>query len=600
MGIIMKQRDGKNVVYIINRMFILFIILTVFACKTQSQINAPIETIEGKNYYMHSVEKGQTLYAISKIYACDINTILSANPGADNGIKEGQTLKIPTTKPATSSQPSGETKTSEEFIIHIVEKRETLFSIARKYNVDVNKIIAANPGTEEKLNKGQQLRIPTGMKKLVESTQKQVQHTVRKGETLFAIARQYSVPIEAIQNANPGISENLKEGQVLNIPSRALPNDHSDLPKIPTEESKPKVENQVAIIGGGKKSEYTISLMLPFYLESIDSTLSDREKLFRDAAVQFYRGVQMAADSLATKGFNGKFIINDVVDTKTSIRQAIEKKENEKADLIVGPAFKDGIAEVSALSNKTGAHVVLPFPLTNKALLNSQNISKACPSDATIWEYMGHYAAEHHAKDNVILILSNDIEDTRQIQVFSQAYFNTKKDSVIALKNASSLGSKLSSTKNNVVFVPTNDKKIITTVFEQLRNAKAIVYGTDEWENSASISADNRNTFNVRFPKTLHLNYNEESDQHWIEQFRKAFRTEPSTFAVMGYDLMLYYGQGLLEYGRDFPNHFREIKVDHLIGTNFNYFKTGAESGFENQHCFILETVDYEIKELKQ
>lgn len=595
----MKQCKSKTPVRIINRMFILFLIFTVFACKTQSQINAPIETIEGKNYYMHTVEKGQTLYAISKLYACDMNTILSANPGADNGIKEGQTLKIPTTKAANTGTSSTETKNGDEYIIHVVEKRETLFSIARKYNVDVNKIIAANPGTEDKLNKGQELRIPTGIKKPVESSQKQIQHTVRKGETLFAIARQYSVSVEAIQSSNPGISENLKEGQVLNIPSRALPNDHSVLPKIPSEESKPKVESPVVIIGGGKKSEYTISLMLPFYLEAIDSTLSDREKLFRDASVQFYRGVQMAADSLAAMGFNGKFIINDVVDSKTSVKRAVERKDNEKADLIIGPAFKDAISEISALSNKTGSHIVLPFPLTNKVLLNSQNISKACPSDATVWEYMGRYAAENHSKDNVILVSSNDIEDTRQIQVFSQAYFNTKKDSVLTVKNASNLGSKLSTVKNNVIFVPTNDKKIITTVFEQLKNSKAVVYGTDEWETSSSISPENRNAFNVRFPKTLYLNYNEEHDQRWIEQFRKSFRTEPSTFAVMGYDLMLYYGHGLLDYGRDFPNHFNEIKIDNLIGTNFSYFKTGAESGFENQHCIILETEDYELKELK-
>lgn len=589
----------KIVKQTINRMFILFILFSFVACKSQSQINAPIENFEGKNYYMHTVEKGQTLYAISKLYQCDINEILSANPGSDNGLKEGQTLRIPTSKNATSSKGKTEVRNGEEVIIHIVEKRETLFAIARKYNVDVNKIIAANPGSEDKLSKGQELIIPTGIKKEPINETKKVQHTVRKGETLFAIARQYAVSVDAIKQANTGLGENLKEGQVLLIPTRALPNDHSVSPQLPAEESKERKDTPITIIGGGKKSNYQISLMLPFYLESPDSVLSDREKLFRDASVQLYRGIQMATDSLERRGFNGTFILNDVTDTKSSVKKAIDFQKNQQADLIIGPAFREGITEVSNLANKSGAHVVLPFPLTNKALLHSQNISKACPSDATIWEYMGRIVAERHANDNVVLIQSNDIEDTRQIQVFQQSYFAARKDSVLSLKNASSLGAKLSSSKNNIIIVPTTDKKIITTVFEQLKNAKAIVYGTDEWETMSGISADNRNQYHVRFPKTLYLDYANETDQHWIEQFRKKFKTEPSSFAVMGYDLMLYYGTGLMNYGRDFPNHFSEIQVTDLIGTDFNYFKTGSESGFENGHCVILETQDYELKELK-
>ena len=52
----------------------------------------------GKKYVLHKVEKGQTLYAISKLYNITVNDIVVANPDAIDGIKAGQELRIPLEK----------------------------------------------------------------------------------------------------------------------------------------------------------------------------------------------------------------------------------------------------------------------------------------------------------------------------------------------------------------------------------------------------------------------------------------------------------------------------------------------------------------------
>ncbi len=46
-----------------------------------------IKSINGKDYYMHKVEKGQTLYSISKVYNVPIDDIIYENPDAKSGIK---------------------------------------------------------------------------------------------------------------------------------------------------------------------------------------------------------------------------------------------------------------------------------------------------------------------------------------------------------------------------------------------------------------------------------------------------------------------------------------------------------------------------------
>src|SRR5438105_7551095 len=55
--------------------------------------------INGKKYILHTVEKGQSLYGIAKLYNTDLNNLIMENPGSIDGIKKGQELKIPTEKP---------------------------------------------------------------------------------------------------------------------------------------------------------------------------------------------------------------------------------------------------------------------------------------------------------------------------------------------------------------------------------------------------------------------------------------------------------------------------------------------------------------------
>jgi len=580
-------------------LFVCLLGLSLASCTATSQTIGPMEELAGRAYYMHTVEKGQTLYAICKLYKCDINEVVAANPGSDTSIKDGQILKIPADK-SKINDSKVVSQNNEAFLSHTVEKKETLYAISKKYDVDINLIIAANPGCDKGLSKGQELRIPIKKSTAVETTAKPgdfeyPKHTVIAGETLYAISRSYNVSVDAIKMVNPGLGDSLKEGQVILIPSRALPNNHSvEKPNETPKESKP-----LPIVGGGKKPEYNISLMLPFYSGVADSLLDEKDRMYRDVAMNLYRGMQMAADSLKAMGFNADIYVNDVTDAASSAKRALDKSETKKADIIFGPVYKEAIASVKTFSETSGSHIVIPVPQSNKTLLSCQNISKACPSDASQWEYMGRYVAQRHANDNVILINSIDVDDVKQVQVFSESYFATKGDSVKTVRSSSgsisALSGLLSKTKKNIIVMPTNEKKLINAMFDLIKASDAIVYGYDEWETMEGISADNRNKFKIHFPKAIFIDYAAQSDQQWIETYRRKFKSEPTDFSALGYDMMLFYGQGLMKFGRDFPNHFSEIQAKGMVATGFDFIKTGDESGFENRFSIVLKTEDFAI-----
>ncbi|MEZ4799478.1 MAG: LysM peptidoglycan-binding domain-containing protein [Flavobacteriales bacterium] len=592
---------------LIFSVFSMLVFCLLFAADTQAQVVGPVEQYKGVEVYSHSVEKGQTLYSLCKFYQVDINDVLNLNPDADKKLNEGQILYIPVAK--SGIKPRTSPSTNEEFIRHEVKRKETLYSISKEYNVDINRLIELNPGADQGLKKGQEILIPTKKKggdNSIKTTPTETptnyhKHTVVQGETLFALSRSYHVPVDAIKDANPGMSESLKPGQVINIPVKAQPNDQSVV-KPTTFDSLPNF-TPVNIPGSNVKDSYTISLLLPFFSNEADTSLTDKERVYRDAAINMYRGVNLALDTLKKIGFKADVYVREINGDKSDARKILSEKAIKESDLFIGPAFKEPLQEISAAAEANGAHIVVPFPTSNRVLLISNNMSKACPSEETQWEFMGRYIADHHTADNVLLVNSGVIDDARAVQVFGQSYLSVRGDSVITLKMVKNeivgLTSMLSKSRRNVLVVPTADKKTINALFAGIDGYTCLVYGDDEWENMRNVKADYRNDYHIRFPKTIFLDYTDPAQQKWIEAYRKHFKTEPTDFAVLGYNMMMYYAEGLMQFGKDFPNHFAEIKTKGLVGTGFNYLKTGNESGFENRYCIILESDDFDIKIVK-
>ena len=95
-----------------------FVLCLAFVSQVNGQTSAiskNISTINGKKYYIHKVANGQSLYGIAKLYKIDLNTLLVSNPGAIDGIKPGQELKIPVDNsiPVESPKTTEETKKQE-------------------------------------------------------------------------------------------------------------------------------------------------------------------------------------------------------------------------------------------------------------------------------------------------------------------------------------------------------------------------------------------------------------------------------------------------------------------------------------------------------
>jgi len=249
-----------------------------------------------KNLVLYKIEKGETLFSITRKYRTTVAEVQKLNPSLSAGIKVGQVIKVPALSadailasgPATNSpakEVSAKEATKKETTtgtfsekIHIVASGQTLYAIARQYKVSVANLMAWNQLASAGLTEGQQLSVSEPHQdahtepsyKYQEPTQKiataklkaepnpnpkiesksepkaavsaapkeapalaepairqptpslelrdgYVRHTVRTGETLYAIARTYNARVEQIKTDNKIAETGIHVGQVLEI-----------------------------------------------------------------------------------------------------------------------------------------------------------------------------------------------------------------------------------------------------------------------------------------------------------------------------------------------------------------------------------------------
>lgn len=177
------------------------------------------DTLEEKKAelsFFHTVQAGETLYSIAKKYNIRVDALQFLNALKNNTIEVGQKLIV------NPNLPTADTKEPQPVPgYHIVRHGETLFSIAKMYNISVSDLKALNTLTSNDIKIDQQLTVVPVIKqeesgKGNENTEA-FYHTVQKGETLFGISRKYNVPIDEIKKLNSTNLNHLNEGLKIRI-----------------------------------------------------------------------------------------------------------------------------------------------------------------------------------------------------------------------------------------------------------------------------------------------------------------------------------------------------------------------------------------------
>lgn len=160
-------------------------------------------------YINYTVKSGDTIYSISKKYNISVDQLLKDNALSSPTVWVGMNLKI-RTKEEDLEECFGrefDGMIPSNYTTYTVKVGDSLYKIAKNYNTSVSEILNLNQLNSSSLQIGQVLKIPT----------QDLLYTVVKGDSLYSISKKFQTSVDSIKNKNGLKSNTLQIGQVLKI-----------------------------------------------------------------------------------------------------------------------------------------------------------------------------------------------------------------------------------------------------------------------------------------------------------------------------------------------------------------------------------------------
>ena len=645
-----------------RRLLVSFLGLLLLQVFLVAQESVPVERsnnkviLEGTVYYIHIVKPGETLYAISRAYHISQKEIAIENPGVISGLQIGQAIKIPVDpKPQEEVDTSELPEPRETGKYHTVQPGETLYGIARIYDLREEDIEQANRGVSaENLKPGQRLRIPGEVVAEEEHAYNEeglLYHKVKRKETLYSIAGYYNVSIEEIRDLNPELGwGGPKNGQVIRIPAPQLTDqqqageetgieDESDytgwyegIDEYKYDEFDDRHENI--------RRTYRIAFFIPFdfrEMEPLDSLLKDvtsesrrnriierymmEEKIPQSVNfLEFFQGTLLAVDAMRQNGMKLDVRFFDTRKSEARIRSILQDDELEDFDLFIGPFYPYTLELVSAFAQGHRIPLVTPFHNDLDLVRSNPYLFQLSPSKEREYKEAAKLVASKHMY-NIVYVRQEDSLNIEKHEYFKQLIFDgfddyhpsdpvVFKEVILELKRTDEIIHSLSPDKKNLVVVPTADEALASTVvsslYFQLNNYDIEVIGGPCWTEFSTIDLRHYHKLNLVFYNSFWVDYYDPGVEEFMTKFRNHYYNEPTitskkgiNYGILGHDMTLYFLNALKVYGRRFILSLDEYQP-RLVQGPYIFSRFSGSGGYENSHIsFYRFLPDMSIQEFE-
>jgi len=165
--------------------------------------------------HLYKVHSGDTLFSIARKYKVSISTLVKINKlKSSTLITPGQIIKIPSSGYFEAAKKAVEYNNKT---VYKVKKGDTLYSIARLYNMKPDTIRKMNNlKRNPRLKPGMELNV-LGKPVLIAKRKKPTKYVVKRGDTIWRIAREHGLTISQLRLLNPKLRRGLRRGTVLKV-----------------------------------------------------------------------------------------------------------------------------------------------------------------------------------------------------------------------------------------------------------------------------------------------------------------------------------------------------------------------------------------------
>lgn len=444
---------------------------------------------DSAKYIYHKVIKGETLFSLSQHYNISIIELRKLNPILEEqgAIRIGQIMRIPRDPEKykgyqndMAALDTGTYKSDDQWFYHRVQKKETAYSLSKRYQISLDSLYLINPGAESGLRLGQWLKLPLNRKKLrplivdVEfpevpgkgpkaRRQRKQQETlanrvdtsyiegdlsnsdyflykVKSGDTFFSLKQRFDAGQEELLALNKELRKGLVVGKYIVVPKKSGSRELTWLEKIlnerEAEERRRKIEENYRREQAKPKpvvkkeptedstlvdinKPYRVAMVLPFRSKLYPDTIGLRGFTpHRDTemATQYYFGFLMAADSLKSMGMDLRLKIYDSQANRRLIKGIAQSIDSMQADLVLGPAYGRLVESMADELQSQGIPVISPLG-AGVDVSKRPNLIQLIPPANSRYVQMANLINEQYDSANIIFAHCGSAKELQQVRL---------------------------------------------------------------------------------------------------------------------------------------------------------------------------------------
>lgn len=603
------------------------------------RIKPEVKVEEKYNY--HLITKGDTPYNIAKRYGISIDELYKLNPGSELGIKIGDRLRI---KASVEESADAEIQPADTaFVFHKVEKQETLYGIARKYQTTPAEIEKLNPDiVGRNIQVDETLKVPVQKDVAEEVIVGDFDlHKVEKQETIYGIAKAYQINEKTLLKLNPDLKKRgVQEGELIRIPKGVVNVNAKQKTVEPVAEpvvaQEPQIsdaerqrieayeaDNRLMHTAQDAKFDptktYNVALLLPFYFNMNDTTgWSDKTgKIYSKSKnyIEFYAGSLLALNELKKQGLSFNLQVIDTKGDSLYIANYLRNHDLSDFNLFIGPAFSGELQVVGDYAWEHQINIVSPLSVKPAFIDHNPYAFQVAPTPDIQMKYVADYLNQIDTKNYIVIHNGNaknqeyESEYNYIAEFKRQFYASIKSDNLDQVRyneyyyystSGDMLNSAFMKGRENIVIIPSTDRAFVTDVMGKLNgysyeyNVK--VFGRQTWERFESIDIDNFHNTQTHYLSNSYIDYSKPEIIDFVRNYRNILNTEPDRMAFQGYDITMYFCSALNKYGHDFRKYIMYHKAP-LLQTEFNFVPFSDQGGYQNTAIYILDYgKDYTVK----
>ena len=539
-----------------NRTIITNIILAVvLACTAssvtygQEYISAPVTVskekvrVNGTLCYSHIVKEKQTLFSIAKAYDVTVDDIYRFNPGLkETGLKKNAIILIPSAEALSSAVQTEAAKETPQ------ETKET----------------TVRPEVQTKKT----------------SSKKQKTHTVKWYEDLDVIADKYGVTVEALMTANNLTGRKLVKRQKLIIPEpgdilETVTGETADgiadaADDTPAQEDTTATESSEPDWLFAPKDEVKVTLILPMKAST--------ESVSRNN-MDFYSGVLLAVKDLADAGISTELNVYDSSDST----HPIAREDLEESDLVIGPVSSTDLGMLLD-SDSDPRMVISPLDSRAEELAGKHKnfIQVPTPTLAQYEDMISWIKEDLMPGDTLIMIREKTARQTDAVKQMIQAAdssgltFIPFSYSILEGRDVTEpLTNLMTAIGTNRVIIASESEAFVNDVVRNLNiliynKLNVVLYAPARIRNFETIEVENLHKAAAHVSLGYLIDYDSQQVKDFLLKYRALYNTEPTQYALQGYDIASYFIGMCGKYGAQWARKLDDSQTQMLQST-FRY-----------------------------